>query len=90
MYQQARHRRDQDISLKLSKGARLAVRATETEIALTMARPNRPLGDREERTFKLAGQVPPTARRIPPVGQATREVDGKLFYLVGYVWREQP
>jgi hypothetical protein len=90
LYRSARRRPGTTISLKLSKGARLAVVYTETEVAFTMGRPQRRVGDREEQTFKLAARVPPGARRIPKEGQAQRQHAGRTFYIIGYVWERQP
>jgi hypothetical protein len=54
LYRSARRRPGTTIGLMLSKGARLAVVFTETEVAFTMGRPQRRVGDKEEITFKLA------------------------------------
>lgn len=89
MYRSARRRPGKTIGLMLSKGARLAVVFSETEVAFTMGRAQRRVGDHEEHTFKLAAGVPPGARRIPKDGQAQRQHAGQIFYLIGYVW-ERP
>src|SRR5262249_44166254 len=89
LYRSARRRPGTTIGLMLSKGARLAVVFTETEVAFTIGRAQRHVGYREEQTFKLAAHVPPGARRIPREGQAQRQHDGQTFYIIGYVW-ERP
>src|SRR5512138_1954507 len=90
LYRSARRRPGTTISVMLSKGARLAVLFSETEVAFTIGRAQRRIGYREEQTFKLAARVPHSARRIPKEGQAQRQHDGRTFYIVGYVWERQP
>lgn len=79
-------RSGQDEHADLKGGARLALRVMDGQIALTIGRSPQRVGDRELITFRQICRVPETARRIPTEGQAQREVDGKTWYVVGFVW----
>jgi hypothetical protein len=79
-------RTGRDAHADLAGGARLAVRVWEGQIALTIARSPQRVGDRELITFVQLCRVPEGARRIPAEGQAERTVDGRAWYIVGFVW----
>lgn len=82
-------RSGRDEHVDLGGGARLAVRVWDGQIALTIARSPQRVGDRELITFVQVCRVPTKARRIPPQDQKQREVDGKVWWVVGFTWRVQ-
>lgn len=80
----------EDRALTLSHGARLAVRVREGVTTVSIARCDKPVGDREEITFRAQCAFPAGAERIPETGQ--RQVpttDGATWYQVAYRWRQE-
>jgi len=78
----------QDQACQLRGGARIVVRVRAGVITLSLGRKEKPLGDREEITFKLACRVPTEASRIPTTGQCERQKDGATWHIVGYRWSQ--
>lgn len=75
--------------LQLSHGARLAVRVRGATVELTIARPEKPVGDVELQTFRAHCGIPGNAIRTPETGQATREERGKTWHLVTFTWTDE-
>jgi hypothetical protein len=77
-----------DRPVELTGGARLCVRVRDGVTMLSIARADKPLGDREISTFRARCGVPAKAIRWPAVGQHQRERNGATYYQVVYRWEE--
>lgn len=81
--------------VNLKGGARLAVRihalTSGQQVILTIGRRGAKVGTTEEVTFKRDCLVPAHATRYPadPAAQATKQLDGEIWHLVGYSWNEE-
>lgn len=75
-----------DQSADLFHGARLAVRARDGAITLTVSRRDKPVGATEISTFLAHCAVPATAQRWPSEGQGKRDADGVTWHYVSWRW----
>ena len=81
-------RSGQDQGADLPGGARLAVRVKDRVVTLSIARKDKPVGDRELITFRACCQVPAGATRLPAEGQERLTRDGATWHRVAFRWEE--
>ncbi|HEU4328827.1 MAG TPA: hypothetical protein VFS21_37165 [Roseiflexaceae bacterium] len=79
----------QDRRVNLPHGGRMAVRARNGVVTLTLARRGAPVGDRELLTYRTHCGVPADAERIPAEGQRTREEGGATWHYLAYQWKQE-
>jgi hypothetical protein len=79
----------QDQRVILAGGARMTLRVAGDVRALTIARPDKPIGDVEETTFRRDCFVPDGATRIPGDGQNTRQLEGVTYHTITFVWNDK-